>query len=52
MYTACTFRLASVLDLPYLFLLPKLFIFAALAVWSIAFAAMIFSILRNPPENQ
>jgi tellurite resistance protein TehA-like permease len=43
MYTACTFRLAHALELPFLLFIPRLFVFIALAAWLCAFAGMLAS---------
>ena len=43
MYTVCTFRLAQVMDLPFLMFIPQCFVCIALAAWSLTFAAMLYS---------
>jgi tellurite resistance protein TehA-like permease len=43
MYTACTHRLSAVTDLQWLDVVPKYFIFIALAAWALTF----FGLLRN-----
>lgn len=46
MYTACTFRLATVLDLWFLHWIPRVFIFIALAAWVATFLGMLLALLR------
>lgn len=41
MYTACTFQLANALDLDFLLLIPRVFIFAAWGAWLIVFVGML-----------
>ena len=47
MYTVCTLRMASALDLPFLLFIPRYFVFVALAAWSVAFIGMLHCILRS-----
>lgn len=47
MYTTCTFQLANALDLPFLLLIPRYFIYLALLAWLLTFAGMILSLGRN-----
>jgi tellurite resistance protein TehA-like permease len=47
MYTVCTLRMASTLDIPFLLFIPRYFIFVALAAWSIAFVGMLRHIIRS-----
>ena len=44
MYTVCTFRLAGVLELPFLKVIPECFIYFALAAWLLTFGAMLYSL--------
>ncbi len=44
MYTACTFHLAEVLGLPFLFEIPKYFIYAALFAWALTFLGLLRSV--------
>ncbi len=48
MYTVSTYRLAETLDLPFLFWIPRYFVFAALAAWLAAFAGLLGALLRAP----
>jgi tellurite resistance protein TehA-like permease len=41
MYTACTFRLAQVFDVQFLFAVPRVFIYIALGAWSLALAGLV-----------
>lgn len=44
MYTACTFHLAEALGLPFLFEIPKYFIYVALFAWALAFLGLLRSL--------
>jgi tellurite resistance protein TehA-like permease len=46
MYTACTFRLAEAMDLPFLKAIPQCLIYVALAVWLMTFTGMVSSLAR------
>jgi len=60
MYTACTFQLAKALDLPFLYAIPRTFVYLALAAWLLAFAGLAWSLvgslilapLRGEPPRQ
>lgn len=41
MYTAATFRIAQAMELQFLFVIPRFFIYAALLAWLAAFAGMV-----------
>jgi tellurite resistance protein TehA-like permease len=41
MYTVCTFRLAHAIDAPFLLVIPRLFLFVALAAWTLAMIGLI-----------
>jgi tellurite resistance protein TehA-like permease len=53
MYAVATFRLAVVFELPFLMLVPRVFVFAALAAWAAAFVGLIHSLAtaRRRPVN-
>ena len=47
MYTACTFRMAQALELDFLFVIPRYFIYVALIAWSAAFLGLIYTVTRR-----
>ncbi len=47
MYTTCTFQLARALGLEFLYVVPRLFVFVALAAWMAAFAGLIHRLLGS-----
>ncbi len=47
MYTLCTYRLARALDLDFLLIVPRVFIYIALAAWTAAFIGMLASFVRG-----
>jgi tellurite resistance protein TehA-like permease len=51
MYTACTFRLATVLKLDFLRSLPRVFIYIALAAWLTAFIGWAKTLVSNTPSS-
>ncbi len=50
MYTVCTFRLAQAIDAPFLFAVPRAFVFVALAAWAITMIGLVRSLLRRTPS--
>ena len=46
MYTACTFQLAHAMDLPFLYVIPRYFVYLALLAWLIAFIGLVHAIAR------
>ena len=47
MYTVATLQLAKVLDLPFLMLVPRLFVVLALAAWAVTFVGLLQSLWRT-----
>ncbi len=47
MYTVCTFQLAKVMDLEFLLLIPRFFVFLALMAWLITMAGFVFHVLKT-----
>lgn len=45
MYTACTFRLATVAQLDFLMVVPRVFVFFAFAAWTVTFIGLVRSLL-------
>ena len=50
MYTACTIQLSNALEFPPLMVIPKVFIYLALAAWATAFAGLIYTLV--PKRSQ
>jgi tellurite resistance protein TehA-like permease len=51
MYTACTFQFSIALNFQPLMIIPRLFIYLALAAWVIVFAAMIYTFIPRGAET-
>jgi len=47
MYTVCTFRVAEALDIPFLFEIPRYFLYIALAGWIATFAGLFHTLINN-----
>jgi tellurite resistance protein TehA-like permease len=47
MYTAATFLLARTLDLPFLLVVPQVFVYVALTAWVVVFAGMVATVGRG-----
>ncbi|MCC6649486.1 MAG: tellurite resistance/C4-dicarboxylate transporter family protein [Polyangiaceae bacterium] len=47
MYTVCTIRLSQAVDAPYLRVIPRGFVFVAIAAWGVAMLGMLSSLLRR-----
>ena len=48
MYTACTHRLAEVIREPFLDVIPRYFVFIAIAAWVLTFLGLLWRLLRWP----
>jgi tellurite resistance protein TehA-like permease len=47
MYTVCTFRLANALDLPFLLVIPRFFIFVTWIAWLLIFVGYVHSVVQH-----
>jgi tellurite resistance protein TehA-like permease len=47
MYTVCTLRVANMIDEPALLVVPRVFLYIALAAWSLAFAGLLGSLAKK-----
>jgi len=50
MYTVCTFQLANAIAFPPLLVIPRFFIYLALAGWIAAFFGLVGALTRNAPR--
>jgi len=44
MYTVCTFRLAQAIDAPVLMPIPRVFVYVALAAWTLTMVGLLGSL--------
>ena len=55
MYTACSVRLAEVAGVPFLFALPRFFVYVAFLVWVTALLGLLWELVRpgpgSPPDD-
>jgi tellurite resistance protein TehA-like permease len=51
MYTVCTFQLANAIDFPQLLIIPRYFVYLALAGWIAASVGLIRTLIRNVPSG-
>jgi tellurite resistance protein TehA-like permease len=47
MYTACTFRLASAIEAPFLLGIPRVMVYVSIAAWATVFAGLLGSLVRR-----
>ncbi len=47
MYTACTYRLSEIENLPFLLFIPRAFVFVAFAAWLATFAGMVRAFVNS-----
>jgi tellurite resistance protein TehA-like permease len=46
MYTVCTYRLAQAVDEPILLVIPRVFVYVAVAAWSLAIVGLVLELTR------
>ncbi len=49
MYTVCTFRLAQAIDAPFLFAIPRAFVYVALMAWALTLVGLVHDLIRPSP---
>jgi tellurite resistance protein TehA-like permease len=47
MYTVCTYRLANAAGIDFLMVIPRVFVFIAMAAWALAFAGLLATLVRS-----
>lgn len=47
MYTACTYELVKVMHLPFLYVIPQVFVYVALGAWGLTFYGLIHQFVRR-----
>ncbi len=51
MYTVCTFQLSKAINFEPLMIIPRYFVYIALAAWLLAFAGLLYSLLFNKNKD-
>jgi len=54
MYTVCTFRLSQVIDAPFLMMIPRVFVYVALAAWAVTLGGLAHHLVKclSEPETE
>jgi hypothetical protein len=47
MYAVCTFRLAHAIEAPFLLVIPRVFLFVALAAWALTMIGLLRHLARR-----
>ena len=50
MYTVCTFRLAQAVEAPFLFAIPRVFVFVALTAWTLTATGLVRAVFGRPRD--